>query len=30
MTIDEFSDLKMQGMQKLLAWVKSPGGPVVQ
>jgi len=29
-TIDEFSDLKIQVMQKLLAWVRSSGGAVVQ
>jgi hypothetical protein len=29
-TIDEFSDTKIQLMQKLLAWVKWSGGPAVQ
>ena len=29
-TIDEFSDLKIQVMQKLLAWVKSSRGAAVQ
>ena len=29
-TIDEFSDLKIQVVQKLLAWVKSSGGAAVQ
>ncbi len=29
-TIDEFSDLKIQVMQKLLAWVKSSGSLAVQ
>ena len=29
-TIDEYSDLKINVMQKLLAWVKSSGGAAVQ
>jgi hypothetical protein len=29
-TIDEYSDLKIQVMQRLLAWVKSSGGTAVQ
>jgi hypothetical protein len=29
-TIDEFSDIKIQVMQKLLAWVRESGGTVVQ
>jgi hypothetical protein len=29
-TIDEFSDITLRMMRKLLAWVKSSGGPAVQ
>jgi hypothetical protein len=29
-TIDEFSDIKLNAIQKLLAWVKSSGGVSVQ
>ena len=29
-TIDEFSDIKIEVMRKLLAWVREPGGAVLQ